>query len=164
MPLLQPLLTPLLVSLWLALGCSTRSPDPGAATVVQEVTLGDRQFQLELAADDASRIQGLSDRPSLPPNGGMLFVFPDAAVRSFVMRRCLFDIDIVFLGPNGRIVATHEMKTEPMDTPEHRLRRYSSQWPAQFAIEVPAGTIDALGLREGQAVELPLDELKAMAD
>lgn len=143
-------------------GCKAPAED-GNKPATQRVEINGRVFDLELAADRASRVRGLSDRPSIPENGGMLFVFPDAGVRHFVMRRCLVPIDIVFLSPTGRIVAMHEMQVEPYETPEDKLRRYSSHWPAQFAIEVKAGTIDELGLRKGQTIELPVAELKQLA-
>lgn len=125
-----------------------------------ELTIAGRDFTLELALDRESRYQGLSDRPSIADDGGMLFAFPDAQVRTFVMRRCLVPIDIVFLSPTGRVLAMHEMQLEPYDTPENDLRRYSSHWPAQFAIEFKAGTIEALGMEEGQKIGLPLERLK----
>ncbi len=155
--------TPLpLVALLLTLAaCGRTQPQPGADTL--NATIGGRTFTLELALDESARFQGLSDRASIAENGGMLFVFPDARVRQFVMRRCLVPIDIVFLSPGGRIVAMHEMDMEPYDTPENELKRYSSQWPAQFALEFAEGTIDALGLEVGQRVDLPLEALKGRA-
>jgi uncharacterized membrane protein (UPF0127 family) len=159
---LPPLL--LMLALLTALAGCTRAPATTESGLpLQRVVLAGETFHLEIAADDAARIQGLSDRPYIPADGGMLFVFPDAAPRTFVMRRCLVPIDILYLSPRGRIVSMHAMEVEPYDTPESQLRRYPSSWPAQFAIEVAGGTINRLGLRPGQQVDLPLDQLKAMA-
>ena len=44
-----------------------------------------------------------------------------------------------------------------------RLRRYSSGLPAQFAIELPPGSLDRLGIAVEQRIELDLDRLKAVA-
>ncbi|MFP4144743.1 MAG: DUF192 domain-containing protein [Phycisphaeraceae bacterium] len=144
-------------------GCGARQAGAdGPAT--QEVTLDDRSFELEIAADPQARYQGLSDRESIAEDGGMLFVFPYPRKLSFVMRRCLVPIDIIFLGPGGRIVALHEMQVEPYDRPESELRHYSSRWPAQFAIELKGGTLDELDLESGDRVELPLARLKRMAE
>ena len=134
-----------------------RSAAPLKTVAVQ---IGGQIFHLEVAATPKAHFQGLSDRPQLPPNGGMLFVFPEAAPRTFVMRRCLIPLDIVFLSPAQRIIAMHHMRLEPPGTPEDQLAYYTSQWPAQYALELPAGSIDKLGLREGQKIDLPLDELK----
>lgn len=131
-----------------------------ALSNTQRVIIGKQVFDLELALDHPSRFQGLSDRKTIDPDGGMLFVFPNAAVRAFVMRRCLVPIDILFLGPGGRVVAMHEMQVQPYDTPEGQLRRYSSRWPAQFVIELKGGTVRSLGLKLGDKIDLPIDTLK----
>ena len=93
----------------------------------------------------------------------MLFVFPEAARRQFVMRKCLVPIDIIFLDANGRIVKMHEMPVVPYDTPDSTLVRYSSKYPAQFAIELAGGQLRQLSLSEGEKVELPLKSLKERA-
>jgi uncharacterized membrane protein (UPF0127 family) len=46
---------------------------------------------------------------------------------------------------------------------EWRLKAYRSQRPAQFAIELKAGSIDRLKLKRGQTVEMDLARLKRMA-
>lgn len=148
-------------ALLLSLGaCQDR---PAVADRFAQVTIAGRPFNLEIAADHDARLKGLSDRESIAADGGMLFVFPSAKVRQFVMRRCLVPIDIIFLGPGGRVAAMHAMQVEPYNTPEDRLRRYSSGWPAQFAIELAGGTLQELDLHKGDKVDLPLDELKARA-
>ena len=135
--------------------------DPQQPT--QRVYIGDKPFELELALDHESRYQGLSDRQSIDAGGGMLFVFPQPAPLEFVMRRCLVPIDLIYLGPGGRVVAMHRMATEPYETPDNALRRYPSRWPAQFAIELPQGTIQSSGLKPGMKVILPIETLKTMA-
>lgn len=140
--------------------------EPGAVTsppARQPVTIAGRTFDLELALDDDARYRGLSDRRSLADDGGMLFVFPRPHTLVFVMRRCLVPIDVVFLDPGGRVVATHAMRVEPYDQPEEVLKRYTSRYSAQFAIELRGGTAVALGLEEGQQIDLPTDRLKRLA-
>jgi len=145
-----------------SMGCQS-APTSEAGLKLQQVVIGDRTFNLELALDDDTRFQGLSDRKSIPKDGGMLFVFPQSRQLNFVMRRCLVPIDLIYLGPGGRIVSMHQMQVEPYDTPEHKLKYYSSGWPAQFAIELREGSINQLELKVGQKIELPLSELKAAA-
>lgn len=147
-------------------GGGAGSEDPTRADVdgpTQAVTLGGRRFELELAITREKVFRGLSDRMKIESDGGMLFVFKQPRVLEFVMRRCLVPIDIVFLDASGRITAMHEMKVEPYDTPEERLKRYSSRYAAQFAIELAGGTLRGLGLKVGDRVELPYADLKARA-
>ena len=101
----------------------------------------------------------------------MLFVFPDKEiqVQHFWMGHCLVDMDIIYLDSHGRITATHRMKAEPPQRPDEsdaeydrRMRRYSSAYPAQFAIELKAGSLDRLNLKVEDRIPLDLDRLKAM--
>lgn len=160
----------LIVCLLLTAGCpagdkpSATGTQPQNDESVLQVTIKDETFTLELALDDASRLQGLSDRPQIAEYGGMLFVFPEEEVRQFVMRRCLVPIDIAFLDTQGGVVWMHAMRVErDPDTPEYLLKRYSSHYPARFAIELKEGTIRRLGLGQGDRIELPLDKLKGRA-
>ncbi len=153
-----------LVVVWLAVaGCVEQRPTASPRT--QAVELGGRRFVLELAIGPKQTYRGLSDRDYIAPDGGMLFVFPDheVGVKRFVMRRCLVPIDIVFLDTQGRIVAMHAMEVEPYDTPDHKLKQYSSVYPSQFVIEVAGGTLEQLPVKLGDLVDLPRDELKALA-
>lgn len=127
-----------------------------------EVQIGGETFLLEVAADGHSRYQGLSGREFIAPNGGMIFVYPYAAVRYFVMRDCLVAIDIMFIDGAGSIINTYTMSPdkpraddESKSAYERRLTRYYSEAPSQYVIELRAGTIDRLGLERGGLV--PLD-------
>lgn len=147
-------------------GCEQPAP-PG----FERVTIGDRTFMLEIAADDATRFKGLTGRTEIAEDGGMLFVFPTASVRKFVMRDCLVPIDIVFIDPTGRVTATHQMDVFPRFEGESDLayeRRlsensYSSRFAAQFAMEFAGGTLDALSIQPGQTIDLDVERLKALA-
>lgn len=135
----------------------------------ERVKLDGRVFELELAADEPKRERGLSYRESIPEDGGMLFVFPDAQTRGFWMYDCYVPIDIVFLDASGRVTATHHMPTdrrkegETEDAYRGRLSRYSSRFAAQFAIELKGGMLEGLSIEEGEVVGLDLERLKALA-
>lgn len=155
-------------------GCETdkpRTPKPtpgGTLPTETKVTIGGKTFTLELAMENAKRFKGLSDRTSIPADGGMLFVFPFAAQQNFVMRDCPVDIDIIYLDPTMKITAWHEMKAGPVRTPEEKildtrgvnqayedkLTKYSSKFAAQYVIELKGGTIASMGLKEGQKIEI----------
>ncbi|MDH3686452.1 MAG: DUF192 domain-containing protein [Myxococcales bacterium] len=140
---------------WLALAHA------GSAAPSERVMLRGVAFDLELAADPSKRTIGLMFRDSIDDRGGMLFVFPDVVPRTFWMRNCLVDMDLLFLDARGRVVAVHEMQAEPLRRPEesepaylNRLRRYPSGEAVRFAIELKAGTARQLGLRIGTRVDL----------
>lgn len=143
---------------WAIVGCASET-----AGGVQRVEIKGEVFELELALDSATRLQGLSDRESIASDGGMLFVFPYEAERQFVMRRCLVPIDILFLDPKGTVLNTHAMQVEPPGTPEESLKRYASRGKSSLVIELAGGTVARLGVAAGDRVELPFLELKRRA-
>ncbi|MEX0775247.1 MAG: DUF192 domain-containing protein [Phycisphaeraceae bacterium] len=144
-------------------GCSRAAAPPAPHASHQRVTIKGHTFNLELALDDASRYQGLSDRPEIAPDTGMLFVFPRPRVLEFVMRRCLVPIDLIYLDPGGRVINTHQMAVEPYDRPDAELVHYASDWPAQFVIELRGGTLAQLQLKPADRIDLPVESLKARA-
>ena len=158
----------------LALGAAAACADaerPPAAHETLRVTLGGETFVLEVALDPATRQRGLSGRPFIPPHGGMLFVFGGAGLQAMVMRDCLVPIDVAFLDASGRVVAVHEMKTEPPRRAgerdfayETRLPEYPSGRPALFAVETAAGRLAEAGVEVGQRVEFDTRVLARRAE
>jgi len=135
------------------------------------VRVNGQRLDVEVAADDPTRIRGLGGRDHIPENGGMLFVFPQSASMGFVMRDCPIAIDIAYLDGAGRVVSMHEMQPEPAQGPEEadfeyeqRLKRYPSGFPARFALETAGGRLRALGLKVGDRVEFDVEGLKNRAE
>lgn len=129
--------------------------------VTEKLIIAGEEFSLEIAADEAARENGLMDRDWIDNHGGMMFIWPAAESRSFWMKNCPIDIDLMFLDSNGRIVAVHAMVAEPAqrvgesdDDYSARLKLYPSRKPAQFAVELKAGSIKRLKLTVGQTVTL----------
>ena len=147
-------------------GCDRLRSDPEAVAI----QIGAERFTVEVAANDATRIQGLKGVTEIEPSGGMIFIFPNSQVRSFWMPDCLVDIDVMFLDPQGRVTAVHTMRVETAQGAgearsvyEQRLKRYSSVYPAQFAVEFRAGTLGRLGVGVDTKIPLDVARLKAVA-
>ncbi len=146
-------------------GCSK----PAVVEGVMAVEISGKTFQLDIVADNESRTVGLGGRKSMGADEGMLFSFPDAKVRRFLMRDCVFDIDIIFLDAAGRITAMHAMPVEPpraedesLTMYERRLPTYSSRYSAKYAIELVGGMLETLDLKEGQRIEMDIQRLEAI--
>ena len=148
--------------LFTLVACNEKAPAAGDTTA--DITIAGQTFKLELALNNKTRYQGLSDRDHIADDGGMMFVFTGAAVRGFVMRRCLVPIDIIFVGHNGRIVKMHAMEVEPPETFHSPVRTYSSEWPAKFAIELKGGTLEKLQLKPGDRIDFPWDTVAKYAE
>ena len=134
--------------------------------------IGERTFAMRLACDPASRERGLGGVRELPEDEGMIFAFPQRSVRSFWMKDCFIDLDIVFVDDRSRVVDLGQMKAEPPRTANESLAAYEirlqagaarSRNPARFVLEFAAGTIDAIGLSIGDRVEFDAETLKSVA-
>lgn len=127
-------------------------------------------YRVELAHTPASRARGMGGRRTFPAGTAMLFVHPDDLGRRYWMKGCLVPIDIAFLDRQGRITAMHRMPPPPprgeresQAAYEARLLRYPSRRGARYALELPSGDLERLGLRVGQVLPLPHAPLQATA-
>ena len=125
--------------------------------------------RIELAFTKAEQAKGLMDRDTLAETGGMLFVSDESSRRSFWMKGCRFDLDLIYMDAEGVVVSTHRMKMEkPQQRNESeeayydRLPTYDSGKPAQFVLELAAGQIDFLGLQVGDKLDIGVGDLLAM--
>ena len=89
---------------------------------------------LEYAKTPAELSTGLSNRNVMARDMGMLFVFDKSATHCFWMKDMYFDIDIVWLDADKRIVAK-ELRVSPDTYP----RNYCPDVKAQYVVEVNAG-------------------------
>lgn len=126
-------------------GTPTTQPQ-GLPTV--NVLLNGRSFLLEVAADGPTQEQGLMYRDSMPTDHGMLFVFANEQPRFFWMKNTRLPLDILYLDHTGKVVSVATMK--PYD-----LTSVPSNSPAQYAIELNAGVITAVGITPGDTVAIP---------
>ena len=125
--------------------------------------------QIEVAFTEAEQSKGLMNRDKLAETGGMLFVSDTMSRKSFWMKGCRFDLDLIYMDAQGVIVAMHRMKMEqPQQRNESeeayydRLPTYDSGKPAQFVLELVAGQIDFLGLQVGDKLDIGVSELLVM--
>lgn len=115
--------------------------------------VGKVRLAIEVANNDSLRTKGLSNRPSLGWNEGMLFVFPEAEPRAFWMIDCRFDIDIAYIAPDGTIRDVQTMLIEPGVAPRDLARYPSASRDIQYALEVNRGWFSAHGIRAGQKID-----------
>ena len=130
-------------------GCKSSAPAPAP-----KVTIHGGTWRVELATTSEQRYRGLADRTRLDADAGMLFIFPNPDVREFCMRQCLIPLDVAFIDVQGQVVKIHTMPVEP-----YGLDRavYSSEKPAQYALEVRAGALAEAGVKIGDRVEFSAD-------
>ena len=95
-----------------------------------------------VADTNDERVRGLMGVEELAPLDGMLFVFDEQSLRSFWMKDTLIPLDIAFFSRDGFLVGQTTMTTcLDGDCPF-----YSSEEPAEYALEAPAGSLKDLSV------------------
>lgn len=140
------LFSPILCGVLLSIGSSCRTWQADSAPAV---TIRNTRWRVALALTQQQRIKGLAGRSSLRNDEGMLFIYPKAQMLEFHMEGCLIPLDIAFIDADRRVIAIHTMTVEP-DLRGHKV--YRSGRPAQYALEVPAGTLSRARVRPGDRV------------
>lgn len=127
----------------------------------ERIVLLGEQFDTEFCFDEASRATGMGGRSEFPEGTAMIFVHPRAIMLNYWMKDCLIDLDMIFVDAKGRVTAIHEASREKLRTKgetreryESRLYLYGSRSPAQFVIELPAGSVKRLKPMVGQQLGL----------
>ena len=132
-----------------ALALAAVAPAHALDDVKVITSTGTHHFQVEIAADDASREKGLMFRKYLPADRGMLFEFDKEATQTFWMKNTPLSLDLVFIDGHGKVVtiaANAEPESEDI---------IASSAPSKAVLELNAGAAAAIGLKDGDRVEFP---------
>ena len=104
-----------------------------------------------LAETTPQRARGLMGRTDLAGYDGMLFVFDEDTESAFYMLNTPLPLSIAWFDSSGRFVSATDM--EPcLQGPDCPL--YSAEGPYRFALEVPKGGLEALGIGPGSVIEI----------
>lgn len=123
---------------------------PAQAQTIQ-ATLAGQPYQLELVADPDNRRQGLMGRASLAAGEGMLFDFPTGTRPAIWMRNMRISLDLLFVDEHARLVQVFT-EVPPCTAPPCAI--YQADQALRFVIEVAPGTVETLGLKVGDQLDL----------
>ena len=145
---------------WSALFASVMAQNAKTPEFLPPFTLGGMTFaHIEVARTPKAREIGLMHRKGLPVDGGMCFVFPDAAPRAFWMKNTLIPLDALFIDAYGTIIEIVTMRPEAPqrvgeddDAYECRLPNYACESAVTCVLELPAGSAKLLGLQPGDTI------------
>jgi uncharacterized membrane protein (UPF0127 family) len=143
-----------------AAGCgsattATQAPLERSPAGLEQVPLtinsanGKHRFTVEVARTPEEQAQGLMFRKSVPPDRGMIFPYDPPVQVSFWMKNTLVPLDMVFIGPDGKI-GRIAANTTPMS-----LDPVASIDPVSAVLEIAGGRAAELGIREGDRVDWP---------
>lgn len=127
---------------------AARHPVSGLEVIDLVVDRGGKKitFRVEVAASPEAQARGLMFRTELGDFEGMIFPSGTPQPRSFWMKNTPLSLDIIFIGPDGRILNI------AADTVPYSLESVSSDGPASGVLELRAGRAKALGIVPGDKV------------
>ncbi|EKD83119.1 MAG: hypothetical protein ACD_39C00873G0001, partial [uncultured bacterium] len=132
------------------------SPDSSQILQTTEATLAGTSLKIWLARTYEEKAKGLMFFESMQKDEGMLFVYDSPRIMSFWMKNTRIPLDLVFFSDNLEINGWIKNMQPGYGLPERNLPSYVSELPAQYALELNAGSIDSLKLKLGDRLEIPL--------
>ena len=132
------------------IGCSNAAGQATVKVMAPGTNQVREEFTVELAQTNAERQQGLMYRDHLGADRGMLFIWTELTHGSFWMHNTLIPLDIIFLGPDKKIINIVANAEPQTDTPRSPAGDY------QYVLEIEGGRAQALGIVPGDSVEFNL--------
>jgi uncharacterized protein len=124
---------------------------PSPAGQGPTVSFGTRRIPVEVADTPDSRRKGLSGRPSLAQDTGLVLAWPSPTVVGIWMPDMKFAIDVIFVR-DSRVVFI-EANARPCPSMDD-CPTFGPDTPVDYVLEVPAGSVARWGLKTGDAMQL----------
>lgn len=116
-----------------------------AAPPAPKLSMGSGTLDVEVAATQGQRAQGLMNRTSMPQSHGMLFVYPVPAYFCMWMKNTLIPLSVAFIDAQGQVINVADM------TPQTETN-HCTQRNAMYALEVNQGWFAKHGVTAGTQV------------
>lgn len=153
------------LALFIAVGCKETKEDRKVQTVEINFTKDGelkllkqntdsiiQTLDIEIADDEYKTQTGMMYRSHMEDTQGMLFIFPDAQVRSFYMKNTPIALDILFINSEKEIVSFQK------DARPYDATSLPSGVPAQYVLEIKAGLANRWSLEVGDKIEWTVTE------
>lgn len=118
------------------------------------LTIGNKNFRVEIADTSAKRERGLSGRSSIGSDG-MLFVFDTPGTYQFHMQDMKFALDFIWI-KNDKVVGISTDIQPPKEGESPAV--VSSLAETNYVLESPAGTVRKYGVDIGNQVRISLSD------
>jgi uncharacterized membrane protein (UPF0127 family) len=120
----------------------------------EQLNIDSAIFNVEIASTSLEQTRGLSFRPSLGTNDGMLFIFTTGSVQSFWMKDTNFPLDMVWISGNAVVGFAQNVPAPAPGTALWSLRVYASPGNTDKVLEVNAGTVAKYNIKVGDSVTI----------
>nr|WP_314632314.1 DUF192 domain-containing protein [uncultured Janthinobacterium sp.] len=126
------------------LGQAQAQAQPGKSL---QLSAGVHLIQVEVAATEEQREQGLMYREKMPVNAGMLFVFGSPATQCMWMKNTPLPLSVAFIDAGGKIVNIEDMQPHTLDS--HCSTRTV---PVRYALEMNLGWFRQRNIKPGMNI------------
>lgn len=168
--LLAPSIVLLMITAALFAACagssSTMRATPGTAVPIAPVTFATttiriegaatRTINVEVATTAAQSERGLGYRDSLAADAGMIFDLHTTTRPTFWMKGMRIPLDMVWIGEDKRVAGVAANVAPQPGVADDQLRRYSSDTPVRYVLELNAGAAARLGFAPGTQLAFAL--------
>jgi hypothetical protein len=118
----------------------------------EQLNIDSATFNVEVASTSLEQTRGLSFRPSLGANDGMLFVFGAGSTQTFWMKDMNFPLDMIWISGTTVVGFTQNVPAPAAGTQLWELPIYASPANTDKVLEVSAGTVAKYNIRVGDGV------------
>lgn len=112
--------------------------------------LNGQSYHISVLRTQNDLTRGLSGTESLATNEAMVFVFPKDAKWEIWMKDMNYPIDIVWLDSAKNVIYTVK-DAQPSSYP----KTFKPETDSRYVIELPSGTIERTGIKNGDPAGLP---------
>jgi uncharacterized membrane protein (UPF0127 family) len=144
----------IVVSVFFARQVTPKNLSQTSKTDLPSASINGHVFSLEIAKTEAQRERGLSYRPSLPQDTGMLFLFEKPGQYSFWMKDMHFPLDMIYIN-NDTVVYVFKNVPPPRSL-KQTLPIYTPDTPADKVLEINAGLSKKYGIKKGNKVKFKI--------
>ncbi len=120
---------------------------PVSNLAVVPLSVGPHKFAVEIAASPAEQARGLMFRTRMGPDEGMIFPLNPPRLARFWMRNTVIPLDIIFIGPDRRVLNIAAGAIPYDETPLPSLGQ------AAAVLELIGGRAAQLGIKPGDLVQ-----------
>lgn len=111
-----------------------------------------KKISLLVANSEEERIKGLSGKNDLGKDQGMIFVFEGKSKYPFWMKDMKFPLDIIYISDDTVVDIIENVPHQINNTPN--LNHYSNDIDANYVLELNAGKVKELEIKEGTKIKL----------
>ena len=130
-------------------GAPSTHPVSGLEVVPVTLTLegGEHIIDAELAATPQAQARGLMFRTEMGADEGMIFPYENAHVLSFWMKNTVIPLDIIFIGPDQRVINV------AANAVPYSLTPVTAEGVASAVLELNGGRAAELGIGPGTKID-----------